>query len=514
MQTPEKILQHLWAFWQHFGIHKRVSDYSKKNIISVFSPYCPYPVWHYDEWIAHSNPPSSQYDTSKDFWQQTWEIFSQSPIPHNVGIWNQNAEYADDCWYSKNIYLCHSLFECEDIKYCFRVVWLKNCQFCVFSFESELCVDLIYGFNCYNLQYAIDVKRCKNSAFLFDCQDCEDCFLCWNLRNKRYCILNKQYTKEEYLKEREKYNLNSKQQYKNLKNIFSQHITKQAWWKAIHFEKVENSTGDYLNECKNCESCFYIDKGEDSSFWVRSHGINKGKYFISAFHSENIYYSTLAQDHCYNIAFCSNVVRSKNLEYCMNCFECENCFLCNGLVQKKYYIFNKQFEKESFEIEKQRIIDDMKQKGVYGQFFPPYFAPTWYNESLSWVYDPLSLQEQKELWYRIEPTEHGEAQNFKSIEQLPDILWDESVEWGYWDAGEQRPFQILADDIIFYKKVWVPVNDMFYIRRLKENFTWMFSTYSLRKTQCAWTGKEIFTVLPQKLDGRILSQEAYEKEIY
>jgi len=30
------------------------------------------------------------------------------------------------------------------------------------------------------------------------CHHCEDCFMCTWLHNKRYCILNKQYTKEEY----------------------------------------------------------------------------------------------------------------------------------------------------------------------------------------------------------------------------------------------------------------------------------------------------------------------------
>ena len=83
----------------------------------MFSEECPYPVWHKDEWMENANPESAIYDKNKDFWGQVWEVFKNSPIAHNVGVWNENSEYNDDCWYSKNCYLCHSLLKCEDSSY-------------------------------------------------------------------------------------------------------------------------------------------------------------------------------------------------------------------------------------------------------------------------------------------------------------------------------------------------------------------------------------------------------------
>jgi hypothetical protein len=41
---------------------------------------------------------------------------------------------------------------------------------------------------------------CRYSAYLDNCEECEYCFGCVGLRKKKYCILNKQYTKEEYEK--------------------------------------------------------------------------------------------------------------------------------------------------------------------------------------------------------------------------------------------------------------------------------------------------------------------------
>jgi hypothetical protein len=39
-----------------------------------------------------------------------------------------------------------------------------------------------------------------NIEYSFNCYNCTFCFACLGLRKKNYCILNKQYTKEEYQK--------------------------------------------------------------------------------------------------------------------------------------------------------------------------------------------------------------------------------------------------------------------------------------------------------------------------
>jgi len=39
---------------------------------------------------------------------------------------------------------------------------------------------------------------------LLDCKNCEYCYDCYGLRNQKYCIKNKQYSKEEYFEELQK----------------------------------------------------------------------------------------------------------------------------------------------------------------------------------------------------------------------------------------------------------------------------------------------------------------------
>lgn len=508
---------HLWAYFQHFWIHKRKSDYSDKQIISVFSDKCPYPVWHIDEWIKNSNPKSTSYEKNLDFWDQIWNLFKVCPIPHNTWLWNENCEYTDDCWNSKNCYLCHSLGYSQDIAYCFRIIRNSDSMFCVFSFDLQKCIDVIYWFDCYNTKYWIDIKRCKNSYFLFDCEDCEDCFMCYNLRNKKYNIWNIQFSKEEYFEELKKYNFLSRNVYETLKSNFHKLIIEKAWWKNLHNNNIYNSIWDYLDNCKNSKNCFYLDNWEDCENWFRCFWIKTWKNIISVFEWEKVFNSTMVQGNCFNINYSFNITSSKNLEYCANCHNCDDCFLCSWLVWKKYFILNKEYSISDYEKLKQEIINDMKTKWVYWEFFPAYFSPSSYNESLSWIYYPLSISKQKKYWFNVFEQDIRNNIWLKHLKDLPDDISkidNYDFKWWYFDEVYNRTFQVTDLDISFSKKLWVPLNDRFYIRRLKENFSWMYPSYELRETKCVKSWKPIKTNLPEKFDSRILSIEEYEKLIY
>ena len=101
----------------------------------------------------------------------------------------------------RNCGLSYDLKRCEDVKFCFRVFDAKN------SYDLskcgitglELCYELMnagYGSShvlfCHASKSAMDAYYCEH------CYSCSDCFGCIGLRHKHHCILNKQYTKEEY----------------------------------------------------------------------------------------------------------------------------------------------------------------------------------------------------------------------------------------------------------------------------------------------------------------------------
>jgi len=93
-----------------------------------------------------------------------------------------DGDHAEDCTHSI------SLNNSKDIHSCYSAGWtqcekLWNCA------VSRGCSDMAF---CRYMWFCNDMRYCDS------CQSSKHCFGCIGLRRKEYCILNKQYSKEEY----------------------------------------------------------------------------------------------------------------------------------------------------------------------------------------------------------------------------------------------------------------------------------------------------------------------------
>lgn len=512
--APQYRLRHLGAFWAHWNLYKRTSNLSDRSIISVFSEKCPYPVWHKDEWIENANPPGADFDPSRNIFEQMWDFFSLSPLPHNVSVGCENCQYTDDSWYCKNCYLCHSIFECEDLKYSFREIRMKDSQFCVFAFDSELCVDLVNCQKCFEVRYALNCRNCRDSAFLYDCRNCSNCMFCFNLRNKEYCIGNRQLTKSEFETEKKKWDLSSRKVYDQAKEHFASMMQTLAWHRAQQIDHCENCTGDYLLDNKNCQNCFFFSDLEDAVNCARGGlGVKDLLDNVGAGDQcELVYYSENTMDHSYDIKWCFEVSQCKYMEYCGYCFQCDHCFGCCGLVKKKYYIFNKPYSEEGYFKQKEKIIAHMKNTKEWDQFFPGYFSPNAYSESWSAMYFPLSKEEQEKMGFRKREDFEQKSKDCSSPNDIPDSSFDDTEDLSekiFWDEVVRRPFQIQKKDIDFAQKLKVPLANQYYVRRLQENFQWMHFDGTLRQCHCSQCQSDIQTSWPSEFNTRILCESCY-----
>lgn len=73
--------------------------------------------------------------------------------------------------------------------------------------DTHICINnscqnyewLIINKNCFHLLFCMDCRNnCSDLLYCMECKLCKNCFGCTWLVNKEYCILNKQYSKEEY----------------------------------------------------------------------------------------------------------------------------------------------------------------------------------------------------------------------------------------------------------------------------------------------------------------------------
>jgi len=129
--------------------------------------------------------------------------------PHKaLNILNCENSLGDYLKNSKNAYLCFDSMNIEDCKYCTNIQDnVKNCYDWDFvGFKSELCCEVVSSaYNLFDCQF---IANCwQGNSNIEYCELClgnENLFGCIGLRKKKNCILNKQYTKEEFFNLKEK----------------------------------------------------------------------------------------------------------------------------------------------------------------------------------------------------------------------------------------------------------------------------------------------------------------------
>lgn len=102
-------------------------------------------------------------------------------------IYNCQKVYnCSDCHDSKNILFCDGCIECE------YLIASQRSATTTFSLRVD---DSANCSNCYNVIYS---NKISNSLFIQDSFNLHECMFCSHIANKKYCISNMQFEKEEY----------------------------------------------------------------------------------------------------------------------------------------------------------------------------------------------------------------------------------------------------------------------------------------------------------------------------
>ena len=109
----------------------------------------------------------------------------------------------------------------------------------------------------------------------------------------------------------------------------------------------------------------------------------------------------------YNCKFVDTCWSVSDIEYCSSCHHSKQLFGCFGLRHKnEFCILNKQYSKEEYEVLRAKIIDEMRSRREYGEFFPSRLSPFAYNETVANDFYPLSkdqAQKQRFTWKDDDP---------------------------------------------------------------------------------------------------------------
>lgn len=128
------------------------------------------------------------------------EEFFKDKRDYNTNFKNENCSEAYHVLNSKNCVNAMYSANCEDCKDiifshnardCYSTLWAHNAERCYFVIGSS------DAYNCFFCDGA--VSNARNNFYSFCCYNgCQDVFGCFFLKTKKYCILNKEYSKNEY----------------------------------------------------------------------------------------------------------------------------------------------------------------------------------------------------------------------------------------------------------------------------------------------------------------------------
>lgn len=132
--------------------------------------------------------------------QKVHEFFLKTP-KKNLDIVASEDCIGNHISHSKECNQCYTVENVENAKQCNTILNMKNAHDSnQVGVNSEWLYEMMTcSMNITNCKFSLILRNnCSNLLYCSDMNSCTDCFGCIGLRDKQYCILNKQYTKEEY----------------------------------------------------------------------------------------------------------------------------------------------------------------------------------------------------------------------------------------------------------------------------------------------------------------------------
>jgi hypothetical protein len=122
-------------------------------------------------------------------------------LPHvQSHIYSSENCTGDSIYNCKNCFNAFDAKDCEDCKNIYfapKTIMTQDCSFCAPD-GNRFCYNVCSTVSLESAMACFFVWHGSNIYYSIDCHNCNNIFGCVGLRNKNYCILNKQYSPEQY----------------------------------------------------------------------------------------------------------------------------------------------------------------------------------------------------------------------------------------------------------------------------------------------------------------------------
>ena len=475
--------QRRFMFRNERNLYKRKSDFSGKEIFSMYPPELAVKVYEKDVWLSDQWDPMAygrDVDFSRPFLEQIRDVWHAVPLKNLNVVAGTGSDYCNHFTNQKNCYLVFNGNECEDCLYGNGLTHSRDCVDVSHVGKSENCYEGFWLTSCASTFFSSQCENCLNALFCKNCTGCTNCFGCVGLRNKQYHIFNVPYAQEAYAEKLKEFDWTSHEKLEELKKR-----ARNFWLKfpnkCIIGSHNTNVSGNYIDHSKNVRCSFLVREGENLKYcqYLQELPGSKDCYDFSVWGDNNqlVYECMACGIGTSTIKFCLFTQENvRDVEYSVLCSSSADLFGCVGLRKKEYCILNKQYAKGEYHALVEKIKNHMIEmpykdgKGrvyAYGEYFPPEFSPWAYNETIAFDYFPLTRKQAEEQGFRWRDPHERNYEITKKASQLPDriqntddSLINATVQCAHEGAcAHQCPgaYRITEQELRFYRKNNIPL---------------------------------------------------------
>jgi hypothetical protein len=191
--------------------------------------------------------------------------------------------------------------------------------------------------------------------------------------------------------------------------------------------------------------------------------------------------------------------------------------MCFGLQNKSYCILNKQYDKDEYYREIDRIKTKLIECGEYADGVGMEFSAQAYNFSLAQLAFPLSKEEVTNLggYWAEEPASNVGDMEIIQVDSLPqtiDEVSDDIINKAIMCPVTGRPFRIIASELEFLRHMGLPLPTVHPSERMKQNFL-LAPEGQMFQTLCRLCNTHIQSLYNPDDGYMLCCEECYRREV-
>ncbi|MBU0529123.1 hypothetical protein KKF86_05120, partial [bacterium] len=277
-----------------------------------------------------------------------------------------------------------------------------------------------------------------------------------------------------------------------------------------------NSSGDYIQNCKNSIECYDCFDLEDCKYVIGS--VNIKDCMDISLHDKEVelcYELSSGGDRNMNLKFSFCSCTNQDSDYLYSCFNLSNCFGCDSINKRNSHcILNKKYSEEEYKVLRQKIMEHMWQTKEYGEFFPIELSLYPYNETLAQDFFPLTGETAMEKGYkwRSKNTKNYQPSNYEipsNASEVSDDILNEILVCK--ECGKN--YKVIKQELNLYKHIDLPPSSLCSDCRYLELLSWK-NPRKLHNRKCNKCGIDMESTYAPNRPEKVYCEECYFKHVY